>query len=415
MKKLIFIIFLLFSFNNSFALNSCEKSGKCSSGYAIVGGSNDGICASCSNQCSGMPDQPDLPHCSCDTQYQECFATETECKYVSFRPNSSKATYHAWVVKGERIWTRICTGDPECSSFEEGKAVCYIKCNPNIIITLPPQPSVQHISVSATNASTNWVKQSIDAKVTACSSQSPCTSNKVAEIRYSWDRDEMNTFCTQGGKTINNNTVLSSPKGGTTLHLCARHNQGAFAHWTGSYNWEDIPPNCGTWTPNPAPEKFSLTSQTFTLTNSTDTGGSGIKISGGTCTTSNSNGDTCIVTISDNAGNTTDCVSPLNNIVPTPFIPNPEPTPIPISGDECRYSDKKLILAGTFITYGGVESARNYRNVIKTQDDQSSYEEGAGKAISNLHPSEVFIYRPDIVVNTPRWMKRSKKIYQEIN
>lgn len=72
-------------------------------------------------------------------------------------------------------------------------------------------------------------------------------------------------------------------------------------------------PTCGTWSPTSSPWKTSGT-QTFTLSGSTDTGGSGISTSGGSCTTSSTNGSTCTVTISDVAGNTTTCTSPVNNV-----------------------------------------------------------------------------------------------------
>lgn len=56
---------------------------------------------------------------------------------------------------------------------------------------------------------------------------------------------------------------------------------------------------------------------TFTLSNSTDTGGSGIDDAGGSCTV-NTNGARCTVTISDKAGNTTSCQSPAARIDTTP-------------------------------------------------------------------------------------------------
>ena len=72
-------------------------------------------------------------------------------------------------------------------------------------------------------------------------------------------------------------------------------------------------PECGTWSPTSSPWKNSGAS-TFTLSGSTDTGGSGISTAGGSCTTGSTNGATCTVTISDVAGNTRVCTSPANNI-----------------------------------------------------------------------------------------------------
>ena len=81
----------------------------------------------------------------------------------------------------------------------------------------------------------------------------------------------------------------------------------------------------------------------------------------------------------------------------------------------CRYSDKKIIMAGAFTAFEGIFSDRKYTNIIATQQNCTPYEEGDGKNISSLHPSEIFIYRPDIILKTPEWMKRSKKVYQEKN
>jgi prepilin-type N-terminal cleavage/methylation domain-containing protein len=73
-------------------------------------------------------------------------------------------------------------------------------------------------------------------------------------------------------------------------------------------------PTCGTtWDPTISPWKASG-GQSFTLSGSTDTGGSGINAAGGTCTTGTANGNTCTVTISDNAGLTRACTSPANRV-----------------------------------------------------------------------------------------------------
>ncbi|MFA4818616.1 MAG: hypothetical protein WC621_02115 [Patescibacteria group bacterium] len=74
-----------------------------------------------------------------------------------------------------------------------------------------------------------------------------------------------------------------------------------------------IQPACGSWSPSSSPWKASGT-QSFILSGSTDLGGSGIATSGGSCTTGSTNGSTCNVGISDNAGNSTTCTSPPNNV-----------------------------------------------------------------------------------------------------
>lgn len=70
---------------------------------------------------------------------------------------------------------------------------------------------------------------------------------------------------------------------------------------------DDIDPTCGDWSPSGT--AWSSGNVTFTLSNSTDTGGSGIDVDGGSCTVT-VNGGRCSVTIRDNAGNTTSCQSP---------------------------------------------------------------------------------------------------------
>jgi prepilin-type N-terminal cleavage/methylation domain-containing protein len=75
-------------------------------------------------------------------------------------------------------------------------------------------------------------------------------------------------------------------------------------------------PVCGTWTPTISPWKNSG-GQSFTLSGSTDTGGSLINTAGGNCTTAASNNATCTVDISDNASNTVTCTSPVNRLETT--------------------------------------------------------------------------------------------------
>ncbi len=73
-------------------------------------------------------------------------------------------------------------------------------------------------------------------------------------------------------------------------------------------------PVCGTW----EPEEVTVwnranVGQRFVLSDSTDTT-SGINVAGGECTTGVANGDTCTITISDNAGRTSVCRSPINKV-----------------------------------------------------------------------------------------------------
>jgi len=94
-------------------------------------------------------------------------------------------------------------------------------------------------------------------------------------------------------------------------------NQSAYSAASPNVIVDTTAPTCGTW--SPSSPSWTNTSQTFTLSGSTDSGGSGINVSGGSCSVT-TNGGTCNVTISDNAGNTTTCTSPaakIDNIAPT--------------------------------------------------------------------------------------------------
>jgi len=85
-------------------------------------------------------------------------------------------------------------------------------------------------------------------------------------------------------------------------------------------------PTCGTWSPSESAWKISGAAS-FTLTSSTDTGGSGVATESAslTCSTGPVHGDTCFVTIFDQAGNDKLCTSPNNRV--DIFAPNLSVTP----------------------------------------------------------------------------------------
>ena len=109
--------------------------------------------------------------------------------------------------------------------------------------------------------------------------------------------------CTTGTANGNTCTVTISDNAGNTTSCTSPVN-----------NVDATLPTCGTWTPNPAAWKTTAATQTFTLASSTDSGGSGINVAGGSCNATNTHGATCTVNISDNAGNTRTCTSPQNRI-----------------------------------------------------------------------------------------------------
>ncbi|MBI5733327.1 MAG: hypothetical protein HY973_00055 [Candidatus Kerfeldbacteria bacterium] len=175
----------------------------------------------------------------------------------------------------------------------------------NVIADTTP-PSINFAPVSRP-----W--SSADISVTPTASD----SSGVSYVRHCWTTSPSCDPGTANTSTFTNGSAVSQTADGVwSLCVRARDTQG---NWnpspicTGTYNKDSVVPVCGTWSPTSSPWKTSGT-QSFTLSGSTDTGGSGIATAGGTCTTGAINGSTCNVGISDNAGNNLACVSPPNNV-----------------------------------------------------------------------------------------------------
>ncbi len=103
----------------------------------------------------------------------------------------------------------------------------------------------------------------------------------------------------------------------TNIEFTATSNSSTPEETTSTYTGKIIidktAPVCGTWNP-PISSWRPRSSKSFTLSGSTDAGGSGIDIGGGVCNTGPNHGDQCVLEIKDQAGNTTLCPSPVNNI-----------------------------------------------------------------------------------------------------
>jgi hypothetical protein len=79
-------------------------------------------------------------------------------------------------------------------------------------------------------------------------------------------------------------------------------------------------------------------------------------------------------------------------------------------------TDKRYIHQGNMVVWGNASLQRDFSNrerdcaaitTVTTQDD-------AFGIYNNRVPAETFIYRPDLVVNIPSWMRRSQVyMYQE--
>lgn len=175
----------------------------------------------------------------------------------------------------------------------------------------------------------------VDATAPVCGTWSPEISpwknEGATTFTLSGSTDALSGIATAGGSCTTDST------NGSTCTVTISDNAGNSRVCTSPVNRVDATaPVCGTWSPEISPWKSSGT-QTFTLSNSTDTGGSGIDVSGGTCITEDGNGDTCTVTISDNAGNSRVCTSPVNRvdaINPTCGTWSPEISPWKSSGTQ---------------------------------------------------------------------------------
>ncbi len=122
------------------------------------------------------------------------------------------------------------------------------------------------------------------------------------------------------GVAVNQPSYLGLTLGQGTYTDCIQaHNSAGYSSSTcGSMVVDTFAPTCGSWSPaSSTPHASGGT--TFTLSGSTDAG-SGIATAGGACTTGPNNGDTCTVTISDNAANTRACTSPSNIISVPPTL-----------------------------------------------------------------------------------------------
>ncbi len=88
-------------------------------------------------------------------------------------------------------------------------------------------------TVSASNSSSSW----FDNQRTATVSASDTGGSGLAQVRYSWGSNDMNSACDGGGAVTSNGATLNAPSGGTTLYLCARDGASNTATWSGTYNW----------------------------------------------------------------------------------------------------------------------------------------------------------------------------------
>ncbi|NLA33099.1 MAG: prepilin-type N-terminal cleavage/methylation domain-containing protein, partial [Mollicutes bacterium] len=198
------------------------------------------------------------------------------------------------------------TNNATCMATVSDNAGNSITCGPspeNRIDITPPNRTV-HNPISQ-----DWTNQNITVTITSADSESQvssykyCITNNGTQCEPTTTGDSV-TLTNQGQYTICSLALNHAGLG--SIKTCSASN---------AYKIDKTDPTCGsTWTPNPANWKASG-AQTFTLTGSTDSGGSGLTAASFTCTTGTTHGTTCNATIKDKAGNTKNCgPSPINRI-----------------------------------------------------------------------------------------------------
>lgn len=165
--------------------------------------------------------------------------------------------------------------------------------------TTPPNVTIQ-------GAPANWVNTTRTATLNCTDAGSGCHPN----------RNKMRVYTTNPGSCPASYSSYPDPWPAQPLAI-TQHSWVCGTSWDNAdpvnigfstpteFRVDAIAPTCGTWSTGATIGN----QQEMILTGSTDTGGSGIAVAGGTCMAT-LNGGTCTVTISDSAGNTRACSSP---------------------------------------------------------------------------------------------------------
>lgn len=183
---------------------------------------------------------------------------------------------------------------------------------------------------------------------------------------------------------------------------------------------DTIPPICGTWEPsNP---NWTNENRTFMLSGSTDTGGSGILVSGGSCEVS-INGGTCTVNISDSAGNSRICTSPQAKIDTT----SPTGSVVINSGANSTSTRNVTLTLSSTDVGSGVSQMRVCNNSSFSGCDWESYStsrswqltQGDGtKTVYVRYRDNVGLVSPivtdSIVLSTPQLLREEEITEEEV-
>ena len=180
-------------------------------------------------------------------------------------------------------------------------------------ITTSACPDTTPPTVSISASPSGWTNGNVTLSVSAADNSG---GSGLSTVYY-----RCTTSAGWSSTTSGSFTFTCSNTGGQTAQAYATDNAGnTSATQPANYYIDTTAPTCGSW--SPSSPSWTSSSQSFALSGSTDTGGSGINTSGGNCTVT-TNGGTCNVSISDNAGNGTTCTSPAAKIDTTAPSPNP--------------------------------------------------------------------------------------------
>jgi prepilin-type N-terminal cleavage/methylation domain-containing protein len=125
---------------------------------------------------------------------------------------------------------------------------------------------------SATNASSTWF-----ASRTTTVSATDTGGSGVAQMRYQWNTNGMDSTCTTGGTIVTSGTALTVPEGSNRLYVCSRDNVG---NSSGTAIYDSGADQFRVDSTNPVTNATNASSTWFasrtTTVSATDTGGSGV-------------------------------------------------------------------------------------------------------------------------------------------
>jgi hypothetical protein len=267
----------------------------------------------------------------------------------------------AWKTSGSETFTSVDCSDGgagllssnnySCTTGSAHGDTCSVTISDNAGNTESFNSPTNRIDTTApgtltvSDSSSNWSNVTPSPTITVQDTQSG-----LGTLRYAWNDNNssgISDSSCSGGTAISvtsesvssftSETLTPPGEGDNTLHVCATDSVGNIAYTTGSYKYHTADFTCGEWSPDASGWKNTNTEQHFALSGSTTTGGSGMDVDSGECDTGPNNGDTCKITISDNAGNEMECVSPANRVdktQPTCGAWSPDAAPWKQSGDQ---------------------------------------------------------------------------------